>query len=136
MIVQPRAGDDPETRFDLSEDDLILDDEVDEAIDAPPPVSPAMVATASELEAHVPNLDSEAASELELEAESELELEAESELELEAASELELEPVPELEVQPIPGLDEDKLEREPTEEDLAKESGADSDPEPSSGDPA
>ena len=151
-MVLTQDEESPSTHFDLSADDLVLDDEGEEAIDAPPPVSPAMVATASELEAHVPagredgesELDLDPASELDLEPipaldlepESELDLEPESELDLEPESELDLEPVSELDVAPIPGLDEVgssdddlelELELEPTEDELGDKS--DSEPE-------
>jgi PAS domain S-box-containing protein len=141
--------------FDLSADDLILDDDGEDAIDAPPPVSPAMVATASELEAHVPGGGDEGESELDLDPSSELDLEPVSDLD--PGSELELEPISELDVAPIPGLDEVDIEdedddldlelddeeggddevgrdlaQEPTEEDLASDSESKS--EPNSGD--
>ena len=72
------------------EDDLQLDEEVDQAIDAPPPVSPAMVATASELEVHQP-------------------AEMDSELELESADDLH----PHLDIEPLPGSDTLALDSEP-----------------------
>jgi PAS domain S-box-containing protein len=72
------------------EDDLQLDEEVDQAIDAPPPVSPAMVATASELEVHQP-------------------AEMDSELELEPADDLNLD----LDIEPLPGSDTLALDSEP-----------------------
>jgi len=140
--------------FDLSADDLILDDEGEDAIDAPPPVSPAMVATASELEAHVPRGSDEGESELDLDPSSELDLEPVSELDLDLGSDLDLEPISELDVAPIPGLDEVDVEdddldlddeeggsdeevgrdlaQEPTEEDLASSSESESQSEPSS----
>jgi hypothetical protein len=109
--------------FDLSADDLILDDEGEDAIDAPPPVSPAMVATASELEAHVPGGADEGESELDLDPSSELDLEPISELDLDLGSELDLEPISELDVAPIPGLDEVDVEDDDLDLELDEEDG-------------
>lgn len=99
-----------DTQYDISEDDLILDDEVAQAIDSPPPVSPVMVATASELDALPKPGPAEHESELELDP---IELDdLEGDLELP-------EPEPESQNEEVVEIELD-LEIEPTEDDVAE----------------